>query len=67
MVKRLIVLSPYPDRTCLDLSCHIDDAMIVKTWSEVLYILQKDYPGEARVAVIQDGTMQYMKPRQMPH
>lgn len=67
MAKRLIVLSPYPDRTCLDLSCHIDDAMIVKTWSEVLDILQKDYPGEARVAVIQDGTMQYMKPRQMPH
>jgi hypothetical protein len=60
-MKKLVVLSPHPDRTSLDLVCHPDDAVTVKTWPEVLSILDKDYPGEAKVAVIQDGTMQYMK------
>jgi len=62
-IKRLLILSPYPDRTSLDWFCHADDATIVKTWSEALAILEKDYPKEAKVAVIQDGTMQYMKSR----
>jgi nickel-dependent lactate racemase len=61
VMKKLIVLSPYPDRTSLDLICHQDDAVIVKTWPEVLAILEQDYPSEARVAVIQDGTMQYLR------
>jgi hypothetical protein len=26
-------------------------------------ILEKDYPDSAKVAVVQDGTMQYIKPR----
>ena len=60
-VRKLLIFSPYPDRTSLDWVCHIDDATIVKTWSEVLAILGQDYPGEAKVAVVQDGTMQYMK------
>ena len=51
-------MAPYPDRTGLDLICHPDDAMIVKTWPEVLAILEKDFPGQARVAVVPDGTMQ---------
>jgi nickel-dependent lactate racemase len=59
--KRLIVLAPHPDRTMLDMFCHIDDATVVKTWAEVLEILETDYPGEAKAAVVQDGTMQYMK------
>lgn len=63
-MKRLIVFAPQPDRTMLDLICHIDDAVIVKTWSDVLRLLDEDYPNSARVAVIQDGTMQYMKPPQ---
>ncbi len=62
-VRKLIVFSPSPDRTGLDLICHIDDAAVAKTWSEVLEILEKDYPGKAKVAVIQDASMQYMKPR----
>lgn len=60
-MKRLIVVAPYPDRTMLDLICHIDDATMVKSWPEALALLEEDYPGDARVAVIQDGTMQYMK------
>jgi nickel-dependent lactate racemase len=62
-MKKLIALSPYPDRTSFDWFCHADDATIVKTWSEALAILERDYPEQARAAIIQDGTMQYMKPR----
>jgi nickel-dependent lactate racemase len=62
-VGKLLIFSPYPDRTSFDWVCHIDDATLVKTWSEVLAILEQDYPREAKVAVVQDGTMQYMKPR----
>jgi hypothetical protein len=54
-------MSPNPDPTCLDLFCHNDDATFAKTWPETLAMLEKEYPGEAKVAVIQDGTMQYMK------
>ncbi|MDT8273336.1 MAG: lactate racemase domain-containing protein [Desulfomonilia bacterium] len=61
LMKKLIVLAPNPDRTSLDLVCHVDDATIVKTWDQVLSVLETDFPAEARVAVIQDGTMQYMR------
>lgn len=60
-MKKLVVLNPWPDRTSLDLVCDARDAACVRTWEEVLGILEKDYPGPARAAVIQDGTMQYMK------
>jgi nickel-dependent lactate racemase len=63
LMKKLIVMAPHPDRTSLDLICQVDDATIVKTWKEVLAILEADYPKEAKVAVIQDGTMQYMRPQ----
>jgi hypothetical protein len=33
----------------------------VKSWPEALKLLEQDYPDTARVAVIQDGTVQYMK------
>ena len=39
----------------------MDDVVTVKTWAEVLAILEADYSERARIAVIQDGTMQYMK------
>lgn len=35
---------------------------MLKTWEDVLAVLEELYPGEARVAVIQDGTMQYLRP-----
>ena len=31
------------------------------TLAQFLAILEEDFPGEAKVAVLQDGTMQYMK------
>jgi nickel-dependent lactate racemase len=63
LMKKLIVMAPYPDRTGLDLICHPDDAVIVKTWPEVLAILEKDFPAQAKAAVVPDGTMQYLKPK----
>jgi hypothetical protein len=62
LLKKLIVLTPYPDRTSLDFICHPDDAVFVKSWPECLALLEKEFPGSARVAVAQDGTMQYLKP-----
>ena len=62
LMKKLIVMAPYPDRTGLDLICHPDDAVTVKTWPEVLAILENDFPAQTRVAVVPDGTMQYLKP-----
>jgi nickel-dependent lactate racemase len=62
LMKKLIVMAPYPDRTGLDLICHPDDAVTLKTWPEVLAILENDFPAQARVAVVPDGTMQYLKP-----
>jgi nickel-dependent lactate racemase len=60
LMKKLIVLTPYPDRTSLDIICHADDAVYVKTWPECLELLEKEFPGKVRVAVVQDGTMQYL-------
>jgi len=62
IMKKLIVMAPNPDPVSLDLICHFDDAVIVKTWPQVLDILEKDFPGEAKVAVVQDGTMQFIRP-----
>lgn len=61
LMKKLIVLAPHPDRTSLDLICHNDDAVVLKTWEEVIDELEKLYPAEAKVAVVQDGTMQYLR------
>jgi nickel-dependent lactate racemase len=61
LMKKLIVMAPYPDRTSLDLICHIDDALVVKTWRETLALIEKEFPGKAKVAVVQDGTMMHMQ------
>lgn len=60
-MKKLIVMNPYPDRTCLDLVCDQGDAVIVKTWDRVIELLKEEYPENAKVAVIPDGTMQYIR------
>jgi lactate racemase len=62
LMKKLIVMAPYPDRTGLDLICDVEDAVFVKTWTDCLALLEAEFPGPAKVAVVQDGTMQYMKP-----
>jgi len=60
-LKKAIVLNPHPTPTCLDWVGHAEDVTVVKTWQEVLDILEVEYPAEARVGVVQDGTMQYIK------
>jgi len=61
LMKKLIVLAPHPDRTSQDLFCHNDDALLLKKWEDVLKVLEELYPGGAKVAVVQDGTMQYLR------
>lgn len=60
-LKKLIVMAPHPDRMNLDMICNIEDAVFVKTWQDVLSIIEADFPGPAKVGVLQDGTMQYVK------
>jgi nickel-dependent lactate racemase len=61
LMKNLIVLNPHPTPTDLAWVGHAEDVMVVKTWQEVLDILAAQYPANAKVGVIQDGTMQYIK------
>ena len=61
-MKKLIVLAPYPDRTGLDLICHVDDATLSRPGRRFWPFWKRNFPGKAKVAVVQDGTMQYMKP-----
>jgi hypothetical protein len=60
-MKGLIVLNPQPTPTCIDWVGHPEEVTVVRTWPEVLELLRKDYPGAARVGVIQDGTVQYIR------
>jgi len=61
MMKKLIVLNPRPTPSCLKWIGYEDDITVAKTWPEVLRILRKDFTAAARVGVIQDATMQYLK------
>jgi hypothetical protein len=61
MFKKVIVLNPQPTPTDLDWIGHKDDLTVVKTWAEVLDILRALYPAKAKVGVIPDGTMQYIR------
>lgn len=58
---KIIVCSRYPDRTMCDLFAPIDAVTVTRDWGETLAILEEEFPGEASVAVIPDGTMQYFK------
>jgi hypothetical protein len=60
-MKKLIVLNPRPTPLCLKWIGHEEDVTVVKTWEEVLAILETEYSTKASVGVIQDGTMQYIK------
>jgi len=59
-VKRLILVTEYIDRAESVRIAPLDLITWAKTWSEALEHLTKDYPGEAKVAVIPDGTIQYL-------
>lgn len=59
--KKVIMLNPQPTPTCMDWFGQPEDVVVVKTWPEVLDILRAEYPGQPRVGVIPDGTMQYVR------
>jgi len=58
-LKRLVVLSPQFEKSMTDWLA-IPDTKWVKTWPEVMDILNQDFPDGARVAVVPDGTVQYL-------
>jgi hypothetical protein len=58
---KVIVCTNYPDRTMCDLFASADEVTVTHNWYETLALLEKEYPGDASVAVIPDGTMQYFK------
>jgi nickel-dependent lactate racemase len=58
---KVVVCSRYPDRTMCDLFAPPDDVIITHNWDETLALLDREYPGDASVAVIPDGTMQYFR------
>jgi len=61
LMRKLILLNPRPTPACLKWIGHEDDVVVAKTWPEVLRMLQKEFPAAAKVGVIQDATMQYLK------
>ncbi len=57
----VIVCTRYPDRTMCDLFAPVEAVTVTREWDETLALLEARYPGEASVAVIPDGTMQYFR------
>jgi len=58
-LKRLVALSPQFERSTTDWLA-IPNTVWVKTWSDAINILKQDFPNGGRVAVIPDGTIQYL-------
>lgn len=59
-LKRVIVLCLQFEKATTDWLA-IPDAIWVKTWEEVLEILRRDFPDKARVGIVPDGTVQYLR------
>jgi len=60
-VKRLIVCSEYPDIAGRSTFPKSEKVMFLDKWSEVLKILEADYPSFANVAVFPYAEMQYTR------
>jgi len=58
-VRRFILLMPYKNKVSADWFAPPESITWAKTWDEVRVVLEADYPGGARVAVIPDATLQY--------
>jgi len=59
-IKRLILVTEYIDLAQADRIAPIGSITWAKTWNEALGHLTRDYPGKAKIAVIPDGTIQYL-------
>jgi lactate racemase len=58
-VNSFILLSPYKDKAAEGWLAPDGAITWVNTWEQVLAVLNDEYPGKARVAVVPDGTIQY--------
>jgi hypothetical protein len=58
-IKKFILQMPYRNKASLDWIAPPETVTWVKTWEDVVAILEADYPDGARVAVIPDVTIQY--------
>lgn len=58
-VHKFIMLSPHKDKAGEGWLAPDGEITWVNTWDKVLAILNNDYPGKARIAVVPDGTIQY--------
>jgi nickel-dependent lactate racemase len=56
-----IVCTKYPDKTMNDWFASAESVTVTNDWKQTLPLLEEQYPGEASVAVIPDGTMQYFR------
>ncbi len=59
-LKRVIVVYPQFEHSMADWLA-IPGMVWVKKWEEALQVLEQDYPAEAKVAVVPDGTIQFLK------
>jgi hypothetical protein len=55
------VCTKYPDKTMNDWFASAESVTVTNDWEQTLPLLEEQYPGEASVAVIPDGTMQYFR------
>jgi len=58
-VRKLILQMPYKNKVSIDWLWPLASVNWARTWEEVRAMLEADYPGGARVAVIPDATIQY--------
>ena len=61
-VKRLFIVSEYPDFAGWETFAPVDKIIWRKTWREVLNELEKLHNGRTRVAILPDATIQYFEP-----
>ncbi|MFC1904103.1 lactate racemase domain-containing protein, partial [Chloroflexota bacterium] len=58
-VKKFIFQMPYKNKVSLNWIAPPEAVTLVKTWEDVVAVLEADYPDGAKVAVIPDATIQY--------
>jgi len=58
---KLIFCTRYPDHNMRIRFSSLKSFTMTRQWEQTLALLEKEYPQEASVAVIPDGTMQYFR------
>lgn len=58
-VKKFILQMPYQNKVSIDWLAPPELVHWVKTWDEVIALLEAEYPDSAKVAVIPDATIQF--------